>query len=118
VLVVAQAVPLLAELRLERSHAAVRRGDTRGALAAALDARDIEPWAASPYLQLALVTEQAGAPAVAHVWIERALARDRTDWRLWLVKARLETRLGRVRAAAASLARATELDPRSPLFRS
>jgi O-antigen ligase len=117
VLVVAQAVPLLAELRLERSHAAVRRGDTESALAAALDARDIEPWAASPYLQLALVTEQAGAPAVAHVWIERALARDRTDWRLWLVKARLETRLGHVRAAAASLARATALDPRSPLFR-
>jgi hypothetical protein len=117
VLVAAQAVPLLAGLRLDRSQAAVRRGDTQAALTAALDARDIEPWAASPYLQLALVTEQAGEPAVAHAWIERALARDATDWRLWLVKARLETRLGHVRAAAASLARATALDPRSPLFR-
>jgi Flp pilus assembly protein TadD len=45
-----------------------------------------------------------------------AISRDRTDWRLWLASARIETRLGRVRAAERSLRRAVELNPRSPLL--
>ena len=47
----------------------------------------------------------------------KAIARDREDWRLWLVAARVETKLGRVAAAERSLDRAVELNPRSPLFK-
>ena len=106
-----------AQREIGHSQAAVRRGDLGDALAAAKRARDIQPWAATPYLQLALVSEQAGALASARVWIDKAIARDRTDWRLWLASARIETRLGRVTAAERSLRRAVALNPRSPLLK-
>lgn len=117
VLVFAQAIPLFAQREIGHSQAAVRRGDFGDALAAARSARDIQPWAATPYLHLALVSEQAGALAAARTWIDMAIARDRTDWRLWLASARIETRLGRVQAAERSLRRAVQLNPRSPLLR-
>lgn len=113
----AQAIPLFAQREIGHSQAAVRRGDLSDALAAAKSAREIQPWAATPYLQLALVSEQAGALAPARAWIDMAIARDRTDWRLWLASTRIETRLGRVKAAERSLRRAVELNPRSPLLR-
>jgi hypothetical protein len=116
-LVFAQAIPLFAQREIGDSQAAVRRGDLGEALSAAKSARDIQPWAATPYLQLALVNEQAGALTSARAWIDMAIARDRTDWRLWLASARIETRLGRVQAAERSLRRAVELNPRSPLLR-
>ena len=89
----------------------------RDALDAAESARDIQPWAATPYLQLALVSEQIGALPLARMWIRRAIARDREDWRSWLVAARLETKLGRVAEAERSLDRAVRAQSRSPLFK-
>jgi tetratricopeptide (TPR) repeat protein len=117
VIVFAQAIPLLAQREVDKSRAASARGNVRDALDAAESARDIQPWAATPYLQLALVSEQIGALPLARVWIRKAIARDREDWRFWLVAARLETKLGRVAAAERSLDRAVELNPRSPLFK-
>ena len=114
--VFAQAIPLFAQREIGDSQAAVRRGDLSDALAAAKSAREIQPWAATPYLQLALVSEEAGALPAARAWIDMAIARDRTDWRLWLASARIETRLGRVKTAERSLQRAVQLNPRSPLF--
>jgi len=117
VIVFAQAIPLLAQREVDKSRAASARGNVRDALDAAESARDIQPWAATPYLQLALVSEQIGALPLARVCIRKAIARDREDWRFWLVAARLETKLGRVAAAERSLDRAVELNPRSPLFK-
>jgi hypothetical protein len=116
-LIFAEAIPLLAQREITHSQAAARRGDLREALTAAGSARDIQPWAATPYLQLALVSEQVGALRLAQKWIDRAIARDRRDWRLWLASARIETKLGRVEGADRSLRRAVELNPRSPLFK-
>ena len=116
VLICAQAIPLLANREVARSQAAVGRSELASALKHANAARDIQPWAASPYVQLALVNEEAGALARARDWINEAIDRDRRNWRLWLVLARLETKLGYPRAAADSLRRAIELNPRSPLF--
>ena len=114
VLICAQAIPLLANREVARSQAAVGRSELATALKHANAARDIQPWAASPYVQLALVNEEAGALARARDWIDEAIDRDRRNWRLWLVLARLETKLGYPRAAADSLRRAIELNPRSP----
>ena len=113
---IAQGLPLLGDLRLGDSRAAVLRGDTKAAIDDALSARDVEPWAASPYLQLALVTEQSGDLAAADGWIHGALRRDELDWRLWLVASRIEAKEGRAGVARASLDRAVQLNPRSPLF--
>lgn len=116
-LVFAEAIPLLAQREVAHSQVAATRGDLREALSAAGTARDIQPWAATPYLQLALVSEQVGALQFAQKWITRAIARDRKDWRLWLASARIETKLGHVDAANRSLRRAVALNPRSPLFK-
>jgi hypothetical protein len=112
----AQAVPWLADLQLKASAAAAERGDGRAALREALDAKQIQPWAASPYLQLALVEERRGNLKASRKWIESAIERDSIDWRLWLVAARLATKAGDLPSARTSLLRAASLNPRSPLF--
>jgi Flp pilus assembly protein TadD len=86
------------------------------AVDAAHAARAIAPWAPTPYLQLALIREQSGDLEVARTRIREALDRDETDWRLWLVSARIETKLGSVATATRHLARARALNPRSPAF--
>lgn len=116
ILLSAQAIPLLADREIARSQEAVADGDLDEAMRAAEVARSIQPWAATPTLQLALVSEEAGDLGRARLWIDEAIQRNRRDWRLWLVSARIETKLGHVAAAERSLRRAAELNPRSPLF--
>jgi Flp pilus assembly protein TadD len=115
-LIVAQAVPLLADREIARSQDAVERGDLDEGADAAETAQDIQPWASTPYLQLALVSERQPDLASARAWIGEAIERDGRDWQLWLVSARIETKLGDVAAAERSLRRAIALNPRSPLF--
>jgi tetratricopeptide (TPR) repeat protein len=116
ILIAAQAIPLVSDREVARSRSAVLARDLGEAREAADAARAIQPWAATPYLQLALVREEAGDLDRAREWIEEAMERDPRNWRLWLVGARLETKLGRVGAAERSLRRAIALNPRSPLF--
>lgn len=114
-LVVAEAIPLLADVEVRRSQASVRAGDLGLARSHAVAATRVEPWAAAPYLQLALVDEAAGNPAAARRAVDQAIRRDREDWRAWLVAARIERRAGDGAGAARSLARAQSLNPRSAL---
>ena len=111
-----QAVVLLAELSIRRSQSAAREGRLAAAVDAAHAAKAIAPWAPTPYLQLALIREEAGDLEGARMRIREALERDVTDWRLWLVSARIETKLGSVATASRHLARARRLNPRSPAF--
>lgn len=114
----AQAIPWLAAAKVSDSQAAVRAGDTDAALKHALDAKSLQPWAASPYVQLALVAEERGDLSGARRWISGATRRDSADWRVWFIAARIERRSGLFDAAARSLATAKSLNPRSPLFAS
>jgi tetratricopeptide (TPR) repeat protein len=116
VVVVAQALPLLSQTRIEDSRAAAERGDLAKALDDAHAARRLTPWAASPHLQLALVEEEIGDLRTARRSIRWAIDNDPTDWRLWLVAARLETKSGLIAEARTSLERARSLNPRSPLL--
>jgi hypothetical protein len=115
-LLCAQAIPWLADVKLRASQDAAAGGDGSGALNDAESARAIEPWASTPYLQLALVAERIGDLPAARRWIGDAIDRDEDDWRLWLVSARLEEKAGDTAAATESLERAIALNPRSPLF--
>jgi O-antigen ligase/polysaccharide polymerase Wzy-like membrane protein/tetratricopeptide repeat protein len=117
-LIVAEGIPLLATMSIRHSQDAAAANDNTKALDDALAAKSIQPWAASPYLQIALVREQAGQLPEAHAAVAAAIERDEADWRLWLVKARLETKSGQIEQARESLARARELNPRSPLLSS
>ena len=116
VLICAQAIPWLAAGKISDSQAAVRRGDANEALMNALDAKTLQPWAASPYVQLALVAEYRREFGASRRFITSAISRDSNDWRVWYLAARIERESGRHAAAARSAARARSLDPRSPLF--
>ena len=115
-LICAAAIPLFSQLKIRDSQAAVGRGDAEAALADAHAARKLQPWAASPYLQVALVREESGDLAGAREAIDDAIDHDPEDWRLWLVLARVETTAGNISAALEALDRAVALNPRSPLF--
>jgi hypothetical protein len=78
-LIAAQAIPLLAQTQIGKSQAAVARGDAATAESAAMKARQIQPWAASPALQLALVLEQEGNLVQAGAWIREAIKHDKTN---------------------------------------
>jgi hypothetical protein len=115
--VCAAAIPLLSDLEVRKSQSAFRAGDAQLALNRAGEARRIQPWAATPYLQLALVQESLADYGAARRSIRGALERDDDDWRLWLVEARIAAAQGDSAASARSLARARKLNPGSPVLR-
>jgi hypothetical protein len=115
-ILVAETIPLLADVEVRRSQAEARAGNLARARVHAIAATRLEPWAGSPYLQLALVEEKANRLADAAVAIHRATSRDADNWQPWYVAAGIEGRLGQQALARASLLRARALDPRSPLF--
>jgi tetratricopeptide (TPR) repeat protein len=110
-------LPLLTALKIGDSQAAVHAGNAQAALSAARAAHALEPWAASPYVQLALVEEKMGSIPAALVSITSAIRRDSTDWQLWLIAARLWVKAGQLQSAKATLERALALNPRSPLLK-
>jgi O-antigen ligase len=114
--VVALAIPLLAQNQLRASQEAAASGDTHAALESALAARGLQGWAASPHLQIALVEEQTGDLGAARTAIAEAIERDGSDWRQWLVAARIEAKSGNRAAARERLRQARRLNPRSPLL--
>jgi tetratricopeptide (TPR) repeat protein len=111
-----EGLALMSQARLEESQAAAKRGDAAAAVSAAEDARALEPWASSPYLQIALLEEAEGNLQAARARIAEAIDRDPSNWRLWLVSARVDVNAGFIGEARKSLARARSLNPRSPLF--
>ena len=80
------------------------------------EAVDAEPWAATPYIQRALVSEKQGLyePAVADAG--RAIRREPTNWRHPLLLARIEIRLGDRKRAIRAFRQGERLRPLSPLF--
>jgi O-antigen ligase/polysaccharide polymerase Wzy-like membrane protein len=114
--IVIQASPLLTERRVRESQDALKAGDAAHALAAAREARDFSPWAASGYLQIALVQESEGDLAQARQSVDDALERDPSDWQLWAVASRIDEARGDLPAARESFDRAHALNPRSTVF--
>jgi O-Antigen ligase len=116
VVIVSEGLALLSSTSLAASRRAAARGDMAQALETADRASALQPWAASPHLQLALVLEETGNLDAARVEMGRALARDGRDWRLWLVASRIETAQGDITEARAALAQVRRLNPLLPLF--
>lgn len=117
VAIVAIAVPLAMTGQLRESEAEARDGELTAALSSARTAASIEPGAAGPRLQEALVLEEMGAYADAGDAARAATEREPTNWRTWFVLARVEAQAGRAAAAVAAYERARSLYPRSSLFR-
>ncbi len=109
-------IPLASTVALRRSQSDAAHGRLIAALAAADTARAIEPGAASPYLQRALLLEQENQLAAAAVSISAAIAREPANYALWLTASRIATERDRPREATADYAEAARLYPTSPLF--
>jgi O-Antigen ligase len=110
------AIPLASTDKLRASQADVRAHDLAGALSNARTAANIEPYAATPRLQEALVLELQGNLGGAVAAAEEATNADANNWRPWMVLSRLEAERDHAAASVAAYKTAKSLDPRSPLF--
>lgn len=102
--------------RVVDSQAAAGRGELMTAVQAARDAQALQPYAATPWLQEALVLEQAGDLDGAAAAAAEATDREATNWRTWLIRSRIEAQRGRAAVAVAHWRRARSLNPHSPIF--
>ncbi len=109
--------PLLVDREIEASQRAVADDDIAGAVDHADTARSIEPWAASPYLQLGLIAERRGEYDLAAERLSQAIDREDGNWELYALRARAETEGGDTAAARTDLERARELNPLAPELR-
>jgi O-antigen ligase len=114
---VAIAIPLSATSSVQQSQAAARSGDLGEALDKAEDAIRVEPFAAPPRLQKALVLEEQGRLGVAETAALGAVHREPQEWRSWVVLSRLQAQQGKATQALVSYRKAKMLNPRSTLFR-
>ena len=115
--IIPQFVILASGIHLRDSQAAARAGDVARAQSQALAAKAIEPWAASPYLQLGLISEAQQNYGEAAQWLDKAISRSRDDWSLWLRAARIQAEGGHIGQARRDLDEARRLNPHSPVFK-
>jgi hypothetical protein len=110
------AVVLAGANSIQDSRASVRAGSLPGALGHAVDAHAIDPAAATPFLQAALVKEQSGDITGATADAREAVRRESANWRNWLVLSRLEARGGNPGASVEAFRRARDLNPNHAIF--
>ncbi|HEX6152030.1 MAG TPA: hypothetical protein VFZ19_00775, partial [Solirubrobacterales bacterium] len=91
-------------------------GDLEAALEDARDAQNVEPAAATPRLQQALVLELLGDLPAAEAAAREATERESTNWRLWLVLSRIAAERGRIDASVDAYKEARALNPLSEIF--
>ena len=108
--------PLLVDREISASQSAAASGELATAKNHAENARSIEPWAASPYVQLGLLDELSGDYGAATRRFGDAIEREDGNWQLYYLRARAEREAGRHAAAAADLATARRLNPLDPLL--
>jgi hypothetical protein len=109
-------VPLAATSAVRKSQAAASAGNTSAALADAREAVRLEPGAASPEMQVALVLEFRHDIAGAASAGRQATLDEPANWQTWLVYSRLEAEAGHPTASVDAYLRARSLNPHSPLF--
>jgi hypothetical protein len=112
----AVAVPMAGALSTRDSRNAAADGRLTAALEDSRTAERLQPYAATPHLQRALVLEEADALPAAATAARAATVDEPTNWRTWFVLARIDARRGESAAALESLRTAKRLNPRSPLL--
>lgn len=116
VVIAAIAIPLASESLVRESQAKARAGDNTGALADARSAANVEPEAAAPHLQEALLLEAEGDFPEAQEEARKATERESTNWRTWLILSRIDAQRGEAEAALAAYRKARSLNPTSAIF--
>lgn len=103
--------PLLVEHEIDSSQAAAAKEDFVTAVHRAETARSIEPWAASPYVQLGLLSEHDGDYRSAIEHFTHAIEREDRNWQWYYLRSRVEHEAGDAEAALKDLEKARELNP-------
>jgi tetratricopeptide (TPR) repeat protein len=103
--------PLLVEHELDASRDDAKGGDIVNAVEHAQRARTIEPWAASPYVQLGLLAELQGDLDNAKAHFSDAIEREDHNWQWYYLRSEVEHQAGEEPAAREDLQRARELNP-------
>jgi O-antigen ligase len=103
--------PLLVDREIHESNDAVAAGNLESAIEHADTARSIEPWAATPYLQLGLLEQANGEDEAAIGRFEQAIDREDHNWVLYYLRAKAEHQAGQNEAAQADLVEAKRLNP-------
>jgi hypothetical protein len=116
VVVVAIAIPLASTALVRQSQDEAQVNNLSAALEDARSAQNVQPEAAGPRLQEALVLESEGQLAAASGAAQAATDREANNWRLWMVRSRIEAQLGDADVAVQYYERARSLNPNSPLF--
>jgi len=114
--IVAIAVPLASTTLVRQSQADIRAGQPAAALEAARNAQQVQPGAAAPRLQQALILEQQGNLAAAEAAALAATRREPTNWRVWFTLQRIEAAAGKAADAVRHYRRARSLSPFSEAF--
>lgn len=115
-LCVVQLPGLVSTSEIRASQRSFAAGNLAEAKAHARDAVDTQPWAASPLLQRALISEALGDLDSARADLIRAEERARLDWRAPLIRARVEAGRGDASAALSAYRRARLLRPTGKFF--
>jgi O-antigen ligase len=110
--------PLLVDRELDASRSAAASGDIGGATDHAQRARSIEPWAASPYVQLGLLDELNGEYEPAAIAFSHAINREDHNWQWYYLRSKVEHEGGDEAAAVRDLRKARELNPKAECLRS
>lgn len=102
--------PLLVDHEIHESNAAAGE-NIESAINHAETARSIEPWAATPYLQLGLLEQAQGNTEAAIGRFGQAIDREDHNWVLYYLRAKAQHQAGQNEAAQADLAEAKRLNP-------
>ena len=113
---IAIAIPLAGTDSVRASQDQVNNAQLQAALDKAQTAKDIQPYAATPSLQEAMILEISGDLEGAAAAATQATEDEPTNWRTWLLLSRVEASLGRVRQSVGAYREARSLNPRSSLF--
>jgi tetratricopeptide (TPR) repeat protein len=105
--------PLLIERELDSSRNAAAAGNLPAAVDHAKTARSIEPWAASPYVQLGLLAQLQGEFPAAIEDFTHAIEREDRNWQWYYLRSKVEHEGNDEEAAQADLEKARELNPRA-----
>jgi hypothetical protein len=103
--------PLLVDHQIKASQEAAASGDLAGAVNHADTARSIEPWAATPYVQLGLLAQAQGDFVTADGRLSQAINREDRNWLLYYLRSKIEHEAGDSASARADLRRAQQLNP-------
>lgn len=103
--------PLLVDHEIHQSTSAAEAGELESAVNHANTARSIEPWAATPYLQLGLLAELNGERPQAISRFQQAIDRENHNWTLYYLRAKALHQNGQNEAAQADLEEAKRLNP-------